>query len=153
YVVDAGGQRFHVGRVDRGEHADTQLVAAQLPVRLCVHDPVRPQGGRYVVSGQRGGTVAVSPDVDRPDDLRTLRGIGDERVREGRLLRPCIQYGGRPRGPGRGPGQAALAEHPVDLVGQQEQGRHRGRVVGLVLGRVLQRDPQREEVGYVPAAR
>ena len=33
-------------------------------------------------------TVAVSHDVDRPDDLRTLRGIGDERVREGRLLRP-----------------------------------------------------------------
>ena len=99
---------------------------------------------------------ADSPPVTRlmrADDLRALRGIGDERVREGRLLRPCIQYGSRPRGPGGGPGQAALVEHPFDLIGQQEQGRHRGRVVGLVLGRVLQGHPQREEVGYVPPAR
>src|SRR4029079_14626864 len=60
YVVDAGGQRFHGGRVDRGEHADTQLVAAQLPVRLRAHDSVPPQGGRYVVRGQRGSTHTLT---------------------------------------------------------------------------------------------
>src|SRR5260370_2443242 len=32
-------------------------------------------------------------DVYSPDDLRALCGVGDERVREGRLLRPRIQYG------------------------------------------------------------
>src|SRR6266536_5092008 len=45
-VVDAGGQRLQVDGDHRGEHADPQLVAAQLAVRLRVHDPVRPQHRR-----------------------------------------------------------------------------------------------------------
>ena len=35
-VVDAVGQRVDVGRVDRREHADAQLVAAELAVRVGV---------------------------------------------------------------------------------------------------------------------
>src|SRR4051812_48264024 len=34
HVVDAGGQRAHVVGVDGGEHADPELVAAQLPIGL-----------------------------------------------------------------------------------------------------------------------
>ena len=48
------------------------------------------------------------------------------------------------------PLEAAVAEHPLDLVGEQDQGRQRGRVVGLLLARVLQRRLQREE-GGLPA--
>ena len=44
-----------------------------------------------------------------------------------------------------------LAEHPLDLVGEQQQGRQRRRVVGLLLARVVERRLQREEVG-LPAA-
>src|SRR6266702_3976633 len=65
-VVDAGGQRLHVGRVHRGEHADPQLVAAQLAVRLRVHDPVRPQHRRE----RRGVHLVI--EVDRPHDLGAL---------------------------------------------------------------------------------
>jgi hypothetical protein len=42
--VDAAGQCADVGRLDGREHADAQLVAAQLAVRLGVHDAVRAQG-------------------------------------------------------------------------------------------------------------
>ena len=44
------------------------------------------------------------------------------------------------------PVEAAVAEHPLDLVGEQQQGRQRRRVVGLLLARVLERGLQREEV-------
>src|SRR4051794_26370777 len=42
-VVDAGGQGAHVGRVDGGEHADAELVAAELAVGLGVDDAVGAQ--------------------------------------------------------------------------------------------------------------
>src|SRR6266545_3081033 len=74
-VVDAGGQRLHVGRVHRGEHADPQLVAAQLAVRLRVHDPVRPQHRRE----RRGVHLVI--EVDRPHDLGALLRPGHERRR------------------------------------------------------------------------
>ena len=43
--------------------------------------------------------------------------------------------------------EAAPVEHPVELVGEQQQRRDRRRVVGLVLARVLERGAQRQEVG------
>src|SRR5687767_8225791 len=49
-VVDAGRQRAHVVWVDGGEHADAQLVAAQLPIGLGVDHAVLPQDG-----GDAGG--------------------------------------------------------------------------------------------------
>src|SRR6476661_7060342 len=49
--------------------------------------------------------------------------------------------------------EAAAPVHPLDLVGEQQQGRQRGRVVGLVLARVVQRGLQREELGDPAAAR
>src|SRR5690606_23514597 len=63
--VDARGERGDVVRLDGREHADAQLVAAQLAVRLDVHDPV---------AAQRGGDgrgVHVVGEVDGADDLRT----------------------------------------------------------------------------------
>ena len=42
-MLDAGGQRADVVRVDRREHAHPQLVAAQLAVGLDVDDAVGPQ--------------------------------------------------------------------------------------------------------------
>ena len=43
HVVEAGRQGFDVGGLDRGEHADTELVASELAVALRVDDAVRPQ--------------------------------------------------------------------------------------------------------------
>ena len=68
--VDARGQRLDVGRFDRREHADAQLVAAELAVRLDVDDAVGPQR-----LGDRGG-IDVVGEVDRADDQRALRRIG-----------------------------------------------------------------------------
>src|SRR4051812_47546228 len=42
-VVDAGGERLDVLRLDGGEHGDAQLVAAELAVGLDVDDPVGAQ--------------------------------------------------------------------------------------------------------------
>ena len=61
-------------------------------------------------------------------------------------LRPVVEMrrgGGRARDAA---GQAAVAEHPVDLVGEQHQRGDRRRVVGLVLERVVQRGRQRQEL-------
>ena len=63
------------------------------------------------------------------------------------LPRPS-RRGGR-RGRGRAldaPVEAAVGEHPVELVGEQQQRRDRGRVVGLVLARVVERRGEREEL-------
>ena len=50
------------------------------------------------------------------------------------------------------PLQPTVAQHPFDLLGEQEQGRERGRVVGLVEARLLECDRQVEARGH-PAAR
>ena len=81
-VVDADGQRLDVGRVDRREHADAQLVAAELAVAVGVEDAVGPQRGADVVGGDR------VVEVDGADDLRALRRIADERRRPRRGPRP-----------------------------------------------------------------
>ena len=78
--------------------------------------------------------------------------FGHERRREGGLLRPAVEPvrglgGARDRA-----GQPAEGVQPPDLVGEQEQRRHRGGVVRLVLGGVVDGDRQVEEPGD-PAAR
>ena len=45
------------------------------------------------------------------------------------------------------PVQPAVAEHPLELVGEHEQRRHRRRVVGLVLAGVVERRGERQELG------
>ena len=45
------------------------------------------------------------------------------------------------------PVEPAVGEHPLDLVGEHEQRRHRRRVVGLVLARVVERRGDRQELG------
>ena len=65
-------------------------------------------------------------------------------------LGPAVEVRGGGAGPLDAPVEAAAGEHPLDLVGEQQQGRDRGGVVGLVLARVLDRRLQREE-GRLPA--
>ena len=62
--------------LDRREHRDAQLVAAELAVRLDVDDAVGAQR-----LGDLGG-VDVVGEVDRADDERALGRVGDERRRE-----------------------------------------------------------------------
>ena len=139
--VDAGGERLHVGEVDRREEPDAQLVAPQLAIGLGVDDPVGAQRG-----GHRGGVDLVG-EVDRAHDERALGRIGDERRGEVAVLRPAVEVAGVRARALHAAVEAAEAEHPVELVGEQEERRHRGRVVGLVLARVLQGGGQRERLG------
>ena len=88
-----------------------------------------------------------------PDDERALGRVGDERRRVRVRCRPAVEVrrgGGRACDHRR---QTALREHPVELVGEQEQRRDRRRVVGLVLDRVLERGRQRQRLGNPAAAR
>src|SRR5688500_15442606 len=50
-------------------------------------------------------------------------------------------------GPLDAPVEAAVLEHPLDLVGQKEQGRDRGCVVGLILARVVKRGRELQKFG------
>ena len=86
------------------------------------------------------------------DHAGALLRAGHEWRRVGRLLGPLVQPGRGVRGPRDSPVQAALAQQPVHLVGQQDQGGQRRRVVGLLQPGVADRDRQREELRYVPAA-
>src|ERR1700743_3086675 len=88
HEVDAPGQRLDVVRLDRGEHADPQLVAAELAVGLGVDDAVRAQG----LGDRRRVDVVV--EVDRADDQRALRRVGDERVGEVGALGPGVEPAG-----------------------------------------------------------
>ena len=80
-------------------------------------------------------------EVDRADDQRALRRVGDERRGAPPTPRPSRRGAPTRRGV-RATHQLepAAVEHPLDLVGEQEQRRQRGRVVGLLLARVLERD-------------
>ena len=82
-----------------------------------------------------------------PTTSERLRGVGDERRRVGGALGPPVQVLGGGARARDAPLQAAAVEHPADLVGEQEQRRHRRGVVGLVLARVLERGRQRQELG------
>ena len=84
-VVDAADELADVIRLDRDERGDTQLVAAELAVRLGVDDAVGAQRLR-----DRGRVDAVV-EVDRRDDGGAVRGIGDERRGERGCLGPVVQ--------------------------------------------------------------
>src|SRR4051812_10498643 len=71
YVVNAGGERLDVRRLDGREHRDPQLVAAQLAVGLDVHDAVLAEHLRH----HRGVDALV--EVDGAHHQRALVGIGD----------------------------------------------------------------------------
>ena len=61
-VVHGMCESAHVRRIHRREHAHAQLVAAELAVRLGVHDAVGPQD-----LGDRGG-IDVVGEVDGADE-------------------------------------------------------------------------------------
>src|SRR3954451_681322 len=101
HVVDAGGQRRDVVGVDGREHADPQLVAAQLAVGLGVDDAVRAED-----LGDGGGVERLG-EVDGADAHRTLLRVGHERGGVLRLLRPAGEPTRRLAGALDGAGQAA----------------------------------------------
>ena len=91
-VVDAGGERLDVGRVDGREHRDAQLVAAELAVRLGVDDAV---GAQHLRQLRRVDALGEVDGADRrPNASRGRR-------RRGRRSRPCrpTRRGSRPRTP------------------------------------------------------
>ena len=94
-VVDAGGERSHVGGIGGREHRRCAAGCAELAVGLDVDDPVGAQR-----RGQGGG-VDLVVEVDRPDDQRALGRVGDERGRVRVLPRPTRRGGARGRGRAR----------------------------------------------------
>src|SRR6185295_20419844 len=101
--VDAGGERLDVVGVDRREHPDPQLVAAELAVGLDVDDPVGAQRG-----GQGGGVDRVV-EVDRADDQRALGRVGDEAAGELAAPGPAVEAAGGVRGALDAAGETAEA--------------------------------------------
>ena len=65
-VVEAGGECPRIGRVDGREHADTQLVAAQLAVAVHVEDAIGAQ------DAVKGVGIDRLVEVDCGHDLRAL---------------------------------------------------------------------------------
>src|SRR5262245_29992498 len=144
--VDGAGEDLEVAGLDRREHGDPELVAAELAIGLGVHDPV----GAQRLGDRRGVDGRVQ--VDRGDGVAPLSRIADERDGVVAGLRPAVHdRGGLVAALGR-PVEPALPVEPLELVHQQEQGRQRGCVPGLAGAGALQRDRQAERVGD-PAAR
>ena len=95
---------------------------------------------RSVFAIARG--VHVIGEVDRADDQRPLEpGRRRTATRTADFSAHCVEMRGRRGRPRHAEVQPAAGEHPVDLVGQQQQGRQRRRVVRLVLPGVLDRGP------------
>src|SRR5680860_3588 len=61
HEIDAARQSLHIGGLDRRIHADSQLIAAELPVGLGVDDAVAAQDASH------GGGVDRVFEVDRAD--------------------------------------------------------------------------------------
>jgi hypothetical protein len=113
HVVDAGAQRGDVVGLDGREHGDAQLVAAELAVGLGVDDAVGPQH-RATAAASTASTKSMVPTTW----LRS--GVLHERPGEVGLLGPGVEDLGRAvAAPGR-PLEAAVGEHPVELLGQQK---------------------------------
>ena len=129
-----------VVRFDVGKHPDPQLVAAELAVGLGVHHPVGPQRFARSRPRRRRRSRWWPPPGER------VAGVGDERHRVRRRLRPGVDPPGRVGGAGGGEGQPALVVQPVQLVVQQEERGDRGGVQGLVLPGVGHRDGQAQGV-------
>ena len=118
----------------------------ELAVRLGVDDAVGPQLRR---EPRRRRVVEVDGRGRRGCARRAWRRTASRlRVRLG----PAVEDLGRAVAAARGPLEPAVGEHPVELVGEQEQRRERGRVVGLVEAGVLERDREVERRRH-PAVR
>src|SRR5205085_8986501 len=98
-----------------GEPPRLQLVAAEVAVGLDVDDAV---GAERL--GERSGVYLVLVEVDRADDQRALRRVGDEGGGELGRLGPAVEPAGAVAGALDAPVEAAVAEHPVDLVFEQQ---------------------------------
>ena len=61
--VHRPGQPVQVGRLDRREHGDAELVAAQLAVGLGVDDPVGPQRPRHGAAASTDGSRSTVATV------------------------------------------------------------------------------------------
>lgn len=72
-VIDARGERGHVRRLHRGEHADAQLVAPELAVSGRVYDAVLAQRGDDLFGADR------VIQVDGDDRIGARARVGDER--------------------------------------------------------------------------
>ncbi len=145
-VVDARREGLDVGRVDGREHADAQLVAAELAVAVGVDDAVGPQR-----RADLGGVDRVV-EVDRADDRRALGRIGDERRGPRPLLGPAVEVVRRRAAALDAPVEPAGSEHPAELGLEHDQRGDGRRVVGLVLPAVGQGDAEVER-GRPPAVR
>ena len=87
-----------------------------------------------------------------PTTSERLAGSATKGVAKSDSLGPAVEVARRGRGALHAAVEAAAGQHPLDLIGEQDQGGERGRVVGLLLARVVERRLQREEAG-LPAVR
>ena len=124
-VVDARRERGDVGGFDGREHADAQLVAAELAVAVGVDDAVGPQRGAHVVGvdARRRGR-SCRPRAER------LAGSATNGVAHSRRLGPAVQDR-RPTSSQRldAPVEPAVVEHPLELLVEQDERGQRRRVV------------------------
>ena len=130
-----------------GNMPDAQLVAAELAVRLGVDDAVGAQHRRH-----RGGVDRRRGRWCPPRSERMASSVTNG-VAYGRLLGPAVEDD-RPTAASRATHRVepAEADHPLELLVEQEQRGERRRVVGLVEAAVVERDLQVER-GRDPAAR
>ena len=113
-VIDARGERGHVRRLHRGEHADAQLVAPELAVSGRVYDAVLAQRGDDLFGADR------VIQVDGDDRIGARARVGDERPGVFAALRPLVQQRGGLRATCRGPGHAAILVEPAHLILQHD---------------------------------
>ena len=112
-VVDAAGEGLDVGRVDGREHADAQLVAAELAVAVGVDDR------RWRAARRRPVGVERVVEVDRADDGRALGRVGDERRGPLPRLGPAVEVRRRRlRSASTHQSSPPMLEHPPQLVGR-----------------------------------
>ena len=109
HPVDAAGQWADVVGFDVGEHADPQLVAAELAVRLGVDHAVGPQRAPRRRPRRRRRSRWWPPPASGGR-------VGDERHGVRRVLGPGVDPARRLGGAGRGERQTALAVQPVELI-------------------------------------
>ena len=123
-VVDAGGQRAHVVGLDR---RGTSRPAAGCG-RACGRARRRRSRSRAALAASAAASTDSSKSIV-PTTSERSAGSRDERRRDRAALGPAVEVA---RGLARArdaPVEAAAGEHPVDLVGEQEERRDRRRVV------------------------
>ena len=98
-------------------------------------------------------TAAASTSSEKsmvPTDLAAQRRIGDERGGVFAGVGPVVQALAGVGGTRDAPVEAAVTQHPVDLVAEQQQRRQRRGVVVWFLGCCVYRRWQRQELGHPP---